>query len=62
MNITLEPGQVSERVTVTAAPAALETESATVGQVVTTRSILPSEGVRLWTPGSQAQQNVAAKP
>ena len=40
LNITLEPGQVSERVTVTAAPPPLETESATVGQVVTTRSIL----------------------
>ncbi len=40
LNITLEPGQVSEKVTVTASAPALETESATVGQVVTTRSIL----------------------
>ncbi|HLJ15698.1 MAG TPA: TonB-dependent receptor [Bryobacteraceae bacterium] len=40
LNITLEPGQVSERVTVTAALPALETETASVGQVVTTRSIL----------------------
>src|SRR5579884_716259 len=40
LNITLEPGQVSERVTVTASAPPLETEDASVGQVVTTRSIV----------------------
>ena len=40
MNILLEPGQVSEKITVAATAAPLETEDATVGQVVTTRSIL----------------------
>ncbi len=40
LNIVLEPGQVSEKITVAATAAPLETEDATVGQVVTTRSIL----------------------
>ena len=39
LNIDLEPGQVSEQMTVNAAPPPLETETATLGQVVTTRSI-----------------------
>jgi hypothetical protein len=39
LNIELVPGQVSEQTTVSAAPPALETETATLGQVVTTRSI-----------------------
>ena len=40
LEITLQPGNVSEQVTVTAAPPPLETETATLGQVVTTRSII----------------------
>ncbi|MCU1258395.1 MAG: Cna B-type protein [Bryobacterales bacterium] len=40
VDVTLETGQVSEQVTVTAAPPALDTESSTLGQVVTTRSIV----------------------
>ncbi len=40
LNIELQPGEISEQVTVTAAPPALETETATLGQVVTTRSIV----------------------
>lgn len=40
LNIDLQPGDVSEQVTVTAAPPPLETETATLGQVVTTRSIV----------------------
>jgi hypothetical protein len=40
LNIALEPGQVFERVTVTASAPPLETQDASVGQVVTTRSIL----------------------
>jgi hypothetical protein len=40
LNIVLQPGQVTEKITVTASTPALETEDATVGQVVTTRSIL----------------------
>ena len=40
LNILLEPGQVSEKITVAATAPPLETEDATVGQVVTTRSIL----------------------
>ena len=40
LNVALETGNVSEQVTVTAAPPALDTESATLGQVVTTRSIV----------------------
>jgi carboxypeptidase family protein len=39
INPQLQPGEMTERVTVTAAPAALETASATVGQIVTTRNI-----------------------
>jgi Carboxypeptidase regulatory-like domain len=39
LNIGLEPGQLSEQVTVTAAPPPLDTQTATLGQVVTTRSI-----------------------
>ena len=39
LNFTLEPGNASDQVTVTSDPAQLETESATFGQVVTTRSI-----------------------
>jgi hypothetical protein len=39
MNISLEPGQSSQEVTVTGAPPALETETSTLAQVVTTRSI-----------------------
>jgi hypothetical protein len=39
LNIELQPGNVSEQVTVTGAPPPLETASATLGQVVTTRSI-----------------------
>jgi outer membrane receptor protein involved in Fe transport len=39
LDITLQPGQTSEQVTVTGAPPPLETASATLGQVVTTRSI-----------------------
>jgi Carboxypeptidase regulatory-like domain len=35
----MQPGQTTEQITVSAAPAALDTVSATVGQVVTTRSI-----------------------
>src|ERR1035441_1842053 len=38
LNSLLEPGQVTERITVSAPTAPLETEDATVGQVVTTRS------------------------
>ncbi|MGI8992500.1 MAG: TonB-dependent receptor domain-containing protein [Bryobacteraceae bacterium] len=40
LNITLEPGNISERVIVSATTPALETADASVGQVVTTRSIL----------------------
>src|ERR1035438_2257797 len=40
LNIELQPGQISEKITVAATTAPLETEDATVGQVVTTRSIL----------------------
>ncbi|MGH9667717.1 MAG: carboxypeptidase regulatory-like domain-containing protein, partial [Bryobacteraceae bacterium] len=40
LTITLQPGEVSERATVSAAPPPIETETASVGQVVTTRSIL----------------------
>ncbi len=39
VNIRLETGQSSDQVTVSAAPPPLETESSTLGQVVTTRSI-----------------------
>ena len=39
LDIGLQPGTATEQVTVTAAPAALDTENATLGQVVTTRSI-----------------------
>lgn len=39
LNVTLQPGDTSEQVTVSAAPPALETASATVGQVVTTRAV-----------------------
>ena len=39
LNVTLEPGETTERITVTAAAPPLETASATLGQVVTTRSI-----------------------
>ncbi len=39
LNINLEPGQMSEQVTITAAAPPLETQTATLGQVVTTRSI-----------------------
>ena len=39
LNIGLEPGQISEQVTVSAAPPPLDTQTATLGQVVTTRSI-----------------------
>lgn len=38
LDVTLEPGPVSERITVAAGAAALETQSATLSQVVTTRS------------------------
>ena len=40
LDIELQPGELSEQITVTAAPPALETETATLGQVVTTRSIV----------------------
>jgi hypothetical protein len=40
VNVKLETGQTSEEVTVSAAPPALETESSTLGQIVTTRSIV----------------------
>ncbi len=40
LDIKLETGQTSEQVTVTAVPPALDTDSATLGQVVTTRSII----------------------
>ncbi len=39
MNPEMQPGQTTEQVTVSAAPPPLDTASATVGQVVTTRSI-----------------------
>ncbi|HJY06007.1 MAG TPA: carboxypeptidase-like regulatory domain-containing protein, partial [Bryobacteraceae bacterium] len=39
LDITLQPGQASEQITVTDVPPPLETASATLGQVVTTRSI-----------------------
>jgi hypothetical protein len=39
VNVTLQPGEASEQITVTAAPPPLETETATLGTVVTTRSI-----------------------
>lgn len=39
LNIGLVPGQISEQVTVSTTPPPLETESSTLGQVVTTRSI-----------------------
>lgn len=39
LEISLISGQVNEEITITAAPPPLETETATVGQVVTTRSI-----------------------
>src|SRR6476469_7746659 len=39
LDISLASGQVTEEITITAAPPPLETETATVGQVVTTRSI-----------------------
>jgi len=39
LNVTLVPGEVSEQITITAAPPPLDTETATLGQVVTTRSI-----------------------
>lgn len=39
LDVLLQPGNVSEQVTVTTAPPPLETETATLGQVVTTRSI-----------------------
>jgi len=40
LDITLEPGEVSETVQVTSEAPPLETASATLGQVVTTRSIM----------------------
>ncbi len=40
INVPLATGPTSEQVTVSAAPPPLETESSTLGQVVTTRSIL----------------------
>jgi hypothetical protein len=39
LNISLQPGEMTEQITITAAPPPLETESATLGQVVTTRSV-----------------------
>lgn len=39
VNVTMQPGEASERVEVTAAPPPLETETASLGTVVTTRSI-----------------------
>jgi Carboxypeptidase regulatory-like domain len=39
LNVNLVPGEVSEQMTITAAPPPLDTETATLGQVVTTRSI-----------------------
>jgi hypothetical protein len=39
LDIALASGEVSEEITITAAPPPLETETATIGQVVTTRSI-----------------------
>ena len=39
LDVTLQTGQTTEQVTVTGAPPPLETASATLGQVVTTRSI-----------------------
>jgi hypothetical protein len=39
LNITLQTGAMTEQITITAAPPPLETATATLGQVVTTRSI-----------------------
>jgi hypothetical protein len=39
LDVVLEPGQSSQEVTVTGAPPALQTETSTLAQVVTTRSI-----------------------
>jgi outer membrane receptor protein involved in Fe transport len=39
LNVTLQPGEMSEQITITAAPPPLETGNATLGQVVTTRSV-----------------------
>jgi hypothetical protein len=39
LNVSLQTGSASEQVTVSASPPPLETESSTLGQVVTTRSI-----------------------
>jgi hypothetical protein len=46
VNLTLKPGQVTETVEVTAAPALLQTQTAAVGQVVGTQSVnnLPLNG------------------
>jgi hypothetical protein len=46
VNLTLKPGQVTETVEVTAAPAILQTQTAAVGQVVGSRSVndLPLNG------------------
>ncbi len=67
LNVLLQPGTPTERVTVSAAPAALETESATLSQVVTTRSIqnLPLNirdpfALVALTPGVQLGSNFGA--
>ncbi len=39
LDVTLQPGTPTEQITVTAAPASLDTQNATLAQVVTTRSI-----------------------
>ena len=39
VNVTLQPGQVTEQITVSAAPPILDTETSSIGTIVTTRSI-----------------------
>jgi len=67
LDVTLEPGMATEHVTVSAAPAALQTENATLSQVVTTRSIqnLPLNirdpfALVALTPGVQLGSNFGA--
>jgi hypothetical protein len=64
VNFTLQVGQVSQQVQVTAAPPALETANATIGQVVGSRQIvdLPLNGRQftqliLLTPGAAPKEN-----
>src|SRR5579885_1688799 len=67
LDIVLQPGSASEEITVSAAPPPLETASATLGQVVTTRSIenLPLNirdpfALVALTPGVQLGANFGA--